>query len=146
MLGWADAVRAILSAAPGAARAPGPHGITLLSHARAGGDAAASTLELLKSTPGADEGPKTISLTPQELGVYTGRYTQGERAFEIKIDRERLAFSMTGHATRFLSPIGDHAFFPAGASAVRFRFSEEGGVRRVVITDHDLRVDAVRIG
>src|SRR5262245_21383970 len=39
MLGQLDVVRAFVAASPGIQRTRGPHGITLLAHARAGGDA-----------------------------------------------------------------------------------------------------------
>jgi hypothetical protein len=38
MLGQLAVVRAFTEAAPGVQGTPGPHGITLLAHARAGGD------------------------------------------------------------------------------------------------------------
>jgi ankyrin repeat protein len=47
MLGHVDVVKAIIAAAPGARTAPGPHGIPLLAHARAGG--ATAIIELLES-------------------------------------------------------------------------------------------------
>src|SRR5579859_168998 len=40
MLGYLDVVRAIVAANPTAPRHPGPHGIPLLDHAKAGGAAA----------------------------------------------------------------------------------------------------------
>ncbi len=40
MLGQTDVVRALIEAQPGVQRIPGPHGITLAAHARAGGEAA----------------------------------------------------------------------------------------------------------
>ncbi|HMO58792.1 MAG TPA: hypothetical protein PKC19_15650 [Roseiflexaceae bacterium] len=48
MLGRLEIVRAILSEQPEALRAPGPHGISLLSHARKGGKAAAAVVALLQ--------------------------------------------------------------------------------------------------
>ncbi|MEM6560056.1 MAG: ankyrin repeat domain-containing protein [Planctomycetota bacterium] len=47
MLGWADVVKAMLSAQPTAQEAPGPHGISLRAHAEAGGDGAAAVIDLL---------------------------------------------------------------------------------------------------
>ena len=47
MLGEVEIVRAMLAAYPGMAAAPGPHGIPLIAHAQAGGEAAAGVLELL---------------------------------------------------------------------------------------------------
>jgi hypothetical protein len=47
MLGHLDIVRAMIAAVPEARNAPGPHGIPLLRHAEAGGEAAASVAEFL---------------------------------------------------------------------------------------------------
>jgi hypothetical protein len=50
MLGETEIVRAALAAYPAAREAPGPHGIPLIEHARAGGDEAREVLELLETT------------------------------------------------------------------------------------------------
>jgi hypothetical protein len=49
MLGRVEIVRAVLESDPGARDFPGPHGIPLIEHARAGGDEARAVLELLES-------------------------------------------------------------------------------------------------
>jgi hypothetical protein len=49
MLGKLEIVRATLEAFPGALYVPGPHGIPLIAHAKAGGEAAASVLAYLES-------------------------------------------------------------------------------------------------
>ena len=49
MLGNLDIVKAALAAYPDAIKIPGPHGISLVAHARAGGDEAKSVLEFLES-------------------------------------------------------------------------------------------------
>jgi hypothetical protein len=49
MLGEIEIVRATLDAFPAARNAPGPHGIPLVEHARAGGEEARAVLELLES-------------------------------------------------------------------------------------------------
>src|SRR5262249_9087575 len=51
MLGRLDIVRAALSAFPAAKSTPGPHGIALIAHAEAGGEAARPVLEYLKGLP-----------------------------------------------------------------------------------------------
>jgi hypothetical protein len=47
MLGQLEVVKAILAADPAAKSAPGPHGIPLLAHAQAGGEAAKAVLAFL---------------------------------------------------------------------------------------------------
>ena len=49
MLGKLDIVKAVLSAFPDAINIPGPHGIPLIAHARAGGDDSQSVLTFLES-------------------------------------------------------------------------------------------------
>jgi hypothetical protein len=47
MLGYVDVVAAALAERPDTASTPGPHGIALIDHARAGGPEAGAVLELL---------------------------------------------------------------------------------------------------
>ena len=47
MLGQLDIVKAALAAFPGAIHTPGPHGIPLIAHAKAGGDEAKEVFEYL---------------------------------------------------------------------------------------------------
>ena len=49
MLGKLDIVRAMLTAWPGLVQSKGPHGITLMRHARAGGEPAAAVVDYLQS-------------------------------------------------------------------------------------------------
>lgn len=49
MLGRLDIVKAALTAFPEAIRSPGPHGIPLIAHAKAGGDEAKEVLAYLES-------------------------------------------------------------------------------------------------
>jgi hypothetical protein len=49
MLGKLDIVRLLLTAWPGLLQSKGPHGISLLRHARAGGEPAKATVEYLQS-------------------------------------------------------------------------------------------------
>jgi phage tail protein X len=49
MLGELGIVRAILDARPGLARSKGPHGITLVAHAKAGGERAIEVLRYLEA-------------------------------------------------------------------------------------------------
>ena len=49
MLGKLDIVKAALDAYPDAIKIPGPHGISLIAHAQAGGGEAKSVLDFLES-------------------------------------------------------------------------------------------------
>src|SRR5829696_9980002 len=48
MLGKLDIVQAVLTAFPNAIKTPGPHGIPLIAHAKAGGDEANEVLQYLE--------------------------------------------------------------------------------------------------
>ena len=54
MMGQLDAVKAFIAARPGIQKTYGPHGITLMSHARAGGPDAAPVVQYLTSLGDAD--------------------------------------------------------------------------------------------
>ncbi|HEV2984294.1 MAG TPA: hypothetical protein VGX46_07900, partial [Vicinamibacterales bacterium] len=77
MLGQLDAVKALVAAAPGIQRTMGPHSITLLRHAMAGGPRAQAVVEYLKSIEGADERPAERPLTPEDVRKLSGVYTYG---------------------------------------------------------------------
>jgi hypothetical protein len=51
MLGELEVVRAMLDAQPGLGEARGPHGISLVAHAEAGGEQARGVLDLLQAAP-----------------------------------------------------------------------------------------------
>lgn len=56
MLGKLEIVKAILESQPEAASAPGPHGIPLLAHAKAGGEQAAEVVRYLEDFAGGRNG------------------------------------------------------------------------------------------
>lgn len=62
MLGELDIVRAFIEARPGIQRTRGPHSLTLMHHARTGGEAAQHIVEYLKSIDDADIMPQQIRL------------------------------------------------------------------------------------
>ncbi len=129
MLGQLAVVRAFVEASPGVQGTPGPHGITLLAHARAGGDRAKPVLEYLVAAGGADPVPKAVDLPPELAARYAGVYAFGLRdtdRVEIAIEKGGARFKRAGTAARNLIHLGDHAFHPAGAPAVRVRFALTG--------------------
>src|SRR5437773_636752 len=75
MLGQLDVVKAFVAASPGIQRTRGPHSISLMRHAMAGGPRAAAVIEYLKSIEGADDRVATQPLTAEEIAELTGLYT-----------------------------------------------------------------------
>jgi hypothetical protein len=135
MLGQLSVVKAFIEAQPGAQRIPGPHSISLLAHANAGGKAAEAVRAYLESLGDAGS-PATVPLTEDELKALAGIYGFGSGPndrIEITVVGGQLMFTRPGTMGRPLTHLGGHAFHPAGASAVRIRFSASGGV----LTVHD---------
>jgi hypothetical protein len=138
MLGQLDVVRSFVAAAPGIEATPGPHGITLLRHAMAGGAQAAAVLDYLKTLPDADRRPAAVPLTPEQLAELTGEYIYGPAADEriaITVANGSLVFTRSGAAGRGLTHVGDLAFFPVGASSVRIRFVKGAGGPTLTVHD-----------
>lgn len=147
MLGNLAVVKATIEASPGIEHQPGPHSIALIDHARAGRERAEAVYEYLKSLPGI-EAPSD-ALAEDALAAYTGSFSFGPGAsdrLETSIRQGRLSMERTGGVARFLTPVGPHAFHPAGAEAVRIVFVMTDGVASSV-TVHDPMpiVVAVRI-
>lgn len=150
MLGQTDAVKAMIAAAPGIQRNPGPHGITLLAHARAGGETAKQTLAYLESLGDADFRPKTEPLNNEQMQAYVGRFESsalGKGVVEISVNKnEDLTITVNGQTPNVLRHAGNHAFFPSGAPAVRVKFASTGsGMNSVEIVDHVAVITASRI-
>jgi hypothetical protein len=149
MLGQLAVVRAFVEASPGVQRISGPHGITLLAHARAGGDAAKDVAEYLGSLGDADLRPETVELSAPERARYVGKYSFGDGpddSFDVVEKDETLRIARGERAARFLLPLGDHEFYPSGAPAVRIRFDlQNGTAERLRILDPDVVVTARRL-
>jgi hypothetical protein len=86
-------------------------------------------LDFLVALGGADPVPKAVDLTPEILASYVGVYTFGARPddkIEIALDKGKLTFKRGATSPRNLVSLGDHAFHPVGAPAVRVRFTMSG--------------------
>jgi hypothetical protein len=133
MLGQLEVVKRLIAAHPGVQRCAGPHSISLLAHAKNGGEQAKEVYQYLESLGDAGSpGPAPIS--DDELNALAGVYSFGNgptEQIEIKANKGQLLFTRTGATPRPLTHLGDHAFHPAGASAVRIQFKES------TLTVHD---------
>jgi hypothetical protein len=149
MLGHVDVVRACIEAMPGVQKIPGPHGITLLAHAMAGGDESASVVEYLQSVGGADERPPSTALDEAAKPIYLGEYHfgAGETDRLIVLDRRGSLFiERPGGAARGLTFVGDHTFTPSGAPSVRIVFEVEGDTAQALrIEGYSPQIRAKRI-
>ena len=151
MLGHLDVVKAYVEAMPGIQRPPGPHGITLMSHARNGGEQARAVVEYLESVGDADIGATSLEITSDQKKIYIGRYSFGkgdDDMFEVLTNRRgTLAIKRGERFGRRLHRVEEHGFAPGGASAVRIRFEIKDG-RAAALTIHDPTplVKALRTG
>jgi hypothetical protein len=150
MLGQLTVVRAFVEAVPGCQAIPGPHGIPLLAHARAGGEPAAAVAEYLERVGGAER-PAPVPLDDAARERYLGSYAFGTGALdrlEVTVGPFGLMIGRPEGTARGLSHLGDHAFHPAGAPSVRVRFEvpadAEEPASGVTIHDAELIVRAVR--
>lgn len=152
MLGQLAVVRAFVEASPGIQRMSGPHGFSLLAHARFGGEAAEPVLRYLESLGDADPRPTDLPLEDEAKRAYVGRYDVGTReedGFEVELNRRgRLAILRRGEPFgRALFYQGDDVFHPGGAPSVRVRFTRlEGRIASFEILNPERVLTAVRRG
>src|SRR5215472_11924448 len=117
MLGQLDVVKAFLAAQPGAQRIPGPHSISLLTHAKNGGKPAETVYNYLESLGDAG-GPSRAELSQEEAAALAGNYVYGSGVndrIEIIANKSQLIFVRRGTIGRPLMHLGNHFFHPAGA-------------------------------
>lgn len=147
MLGQVDVVKALVIAQPGIQKTPGPHGISLLAHAKNGGPNAEAVFRFLDELGDAGS-PAPHPLTEAELTALAGVYTFGSGPadrVEITLTRGSLMFLRTGMVARGMTHVGGKQFYPAGASAVRIRFEGEGADTVLSVHDPDLVLQARRL-
>src|SRR5262249_8958467 len=148
MLGQLDVVKAFVAAAPGVQRTKGPHSITLLRHATAGGAQAKPVLEYLTALGGADERVAEKPLTDAERTKLAGSYAPDSAIdrIEITVAKESLTFARTGRIARGLLHLGSYEFTVVGAENVRIRFAETAGGVTLTVHDPDIVVTARKNG
>ena len=151
MLGELDVVKAYVAANPGIQRKHGPHGITLLRHAQAGGPNAQAVVDYLVGLGDADIGQPSLPVADDSKKLYLGEYTFGPRG----ADRFEVAVARNGNLTiqrkpegspRMLFRTADHTFSPAGAPQVRIVFAvQAGSATTLSIVDGPRRIAASRL-
>lgn len=148
MLGQLDTVKAFIAAAPGVQRTRGPHGISLLSHARAGGPAAEAALKYLETLGDAD--PKYVNepLAEVDRSAIIGTYAFGAGATErltVTVGDRGPSVQREGATARNLFHLGGRVFHPVGAEAVRIKFAAGERSASVTVEDGPLVVTATRV-
>jgi hypothetical protein len=152
MLGQIEVVRAFIAAQPGARRIRGPHSISLLAHAKAGGQKARGVFEYLQSLGGAGE-TLEVSLSDADRNRILGSYVFGSSpGQQVDVTLEHNAYMKTdiltwtrkGTMGRPLYHLGERAFYPAGAEEVRIRFAFNGSDVVMTVSNPGLVLTAKR--
>lgn len=125
MLGDLEVVRRVIEAHPALLKLSGPHGLTLLHHAHAGGEQAARVVEYLRSKGSEEFTHATASKYQIETLVGEFHLTDGHKVW-IEPFKEGLAIRDES-GRRVLFPLADGAWHPAGAHSVRIRFEPKSG-------------------
>lgn len=146
MLGQLEVVKAFVAARPGLQKTRGPHGISLLSHAKAGGPGSAAVVTYLESLGDAD--PQYPN-EPIDVADLTGTYAFGDgpndKFLVTTPPRGGLMMKREGMFDRGLRHHGGRVFNPVGAEAVRIRFDPPTGrAMALTIEDGSLKVTAKR--
>jgi hypothetical protein len=147
MLGQLDTVKAFVAASPGVQRTRGPHGLTLLSHARAGGAGAVEVVKYLEALGDADPKYTNEPLSDADRTAITGVYAFGTGANErltVAIGERWPSIQREGASARNLFHLGGRVFHPVGAEAVRIRFAPGERAATLTVEDGPVVVTAKR--
>jgi hypothetical protein len=149
MMGQVDAVKAFVTARPGIQKTLGPHGITLMSHAKAGGPDAAAVVQYLTTLGDADVPTPVQPLAASDRDALVGKYVYGPGPrdhFTIDVQQDRLGLDRPGSPTRrLLMHTGSLVFFPTGVPTVKVAFAKENGrVTQLTLADPDVMLTAKR--
>ena len=150
MMGQLDAVKAFVAARPGIQKTYGPHGITLMAHAKAGGADAAAVVQYLVSLGDADAPLPTQPLEAGDRDALVGKYVYGPGPrdhFVIDVQQDRLGIDRPNSpARRFLMHTGNLVFFPTGVPTAKIAFAKEAGkIAQLTLADPNVMLTAKRV-
>jgi hypothetical protein len=120
MLVQLKVVKAFVAAQPGAQRIRGPHSISLLAHAKAGGPASRQVLKCFEALGDAGAEP-IIPLSDREAASVQGDHIfepGSNQQIQVTLDQGAVICTRKGMRGRQLFHLGSRAFYPAGAPAV----------------------------
>jgi hypothetical protein len=152
MLGQVEVVKAFVGAQPGIQKIRGPHGITLLAHAKNGGAGARNVYDLLQSLGDADAEPEA-PLADEEKTKLLGAYSFGigvTQQIDVTMQQNQgmkagqFTWTRKGTMGRPLYHLGKREFYPAGAPDVRIRFVEDGTAMVMTVNDGEVALSARR--
>jgi hypothetical protein len=130
MLGFTDVVKAFVDAQPGVQRTLGPHGISLLAHATAGGKEASGTAAYLEKLGDANGELNVVPLAAESMQKYLGQFASNQPDLKLicrlnKVERLVVDVQTDDNQSngRLIHYQGDDEFYPAGVPSVRIRFA-----------------------
>jgi hypothetical protein len=154
MMGQLDVVKAFIAARPGVQRNLGPHGLTLMWHAKQGGADAAAVVQYLTAVGDADVPPATLPLAVPERDALAGKYSYGSGprdyfTIEVRRDmlgRDQLTIERSGAPSRQnLYHVGNLVFFPTGVPSTKIAFAREGPtITQLTVADPNVMLTARR--
>lgn len=163
MFGQYEVVKSIIEENPGVESIAGPHGISLLSHVRAGLrsdygitlakaeiEASNALIDYLELLGTADKKAKNMEMTLEEKQKYIGdyRYGKGEKeGFTVKLNmRENLSLGKLGKSGGALFQKAPNVFTYNGISSVEIRFTiENESVVSLTVIEPDLTLKAIKV-
>lgn len=156
VMGQYETVKAMIDTQPGIQKNGGPHGITLLKHAKIGLDTkgvdkvkAQQLIDYLQALGDAD-GRSYLNVEETEKTKYLGDYKYGEGkedGFTIKLNmRNMLSLGNLGKSGGALWRIGDNEFTYQGTPSVTIKFLvQDGRVQSLTLTEPGLSLTAKKI-
>lgn len=149
MLGQLEVVKSYIEASPGIQKIRGPHGFTLMHHAKQGGARSEAVVAYLTQVGEADIRQISRPLEPDDMRRYVGSYDSADDP------PVRLDFAITRNgilsvkrepygSARNLLYRGDRSFAPVGADAVRISFDES--LTECTVVDPPLQIAFKRSG
>jgi hypothetical protein len=154
MMGQLDVVKAFIAARPGVQKNLGPHGLTLMWHAKQGGPDAAAVVQYLTAVGDADVPSPTVPLATPDRDATVGKYTYGPGprdyfTIEVRRDmlgRDQLTIERAGAPARQnLYHVGNLVFFPTGVPSAKIAFAKEGAkITQLTVADPNVTMTARR--
>jgi hypothetical protein len=159
-LGQLDAVKSMIAATPAIQSIDGPHGISLLRHAKNGIRSEELTeaeilngkqlIAYLEELGNADPKVMDIEIEEGDKQKYLGDYMYGDGpkdGFSIKLNmRDMLALGKLGSFGGGLFQIAPNSFMYNGAPSVEISFKiEDGKVRSLTVSEPELSLTAVKV-
>lgn len=156
VLGQYDAVKAMITSFPGIQKHLGPHGISLLQHAKTGlqtdgvDKARAQQLVGYLESLGDADGRQYLGMEETEKAKFVGDYRYGDGpddGFTIKLNmRKMISLGKLGKSGGALLRLGDNEFTYQGAPSVIVKFMvQDGKVLSLTLQEPGLTLVAGRV-